>query len=103
MSALVFNMVGGGGSIRLASIAITTAPSKTTYTAGETFSPAGMVVTATYSDGATADVTGYTCSPTVLSTVGTQTITVSYTERSITKTTSTTVTVNRKTISALPV
>ena len=102
MSALVFNMVGGGGSIRLASIAITTAPSKTTYTAGETFSPAGMVVTATYSDGATADVTGYTCSPTVLSTVGTQTITVSYTERSITKTTSTTVTVNRKTISTLP-
>lgn len=87
---------------RLESIAITTQPTTRTYEYSDSFSPAGMVVTATYSDGATANVTGYTCSPTVLSTVGTQTITVSYTERSITKTTSTTVTVNRKTISALP-
>lgn len=32
----------------LKSIAVTTEPTKTTYTAGETFDPAGMVVTATY-------------------------------------------------------
>ena len=32
----------------LKSIAVTTEPDKTTYTAGETFDPAGMVVTATY-------------------------------------------------------
>lgn len=61
-----------------------------------------MVVKATYSDGATANVTGYSCSPTVLSTVGTQTITVSYTENGVTKTATTSVTVNRKTISAVP-
>ncbi|MBS7398512.1 MAG: hypothetical protein KIG32_08905, partial [Ruminiclostridium sp.] len=33
----------------LSSIAVTTSPTKTTYTAGENFDPAGMVVTASYS------------------------------------------------------
>lgn len=87
---------------RLESIAITTQPTKTTYEYGDSFQSAGMVVKATYSDGATANVTGYSCSPTVLSTVGTQTITVSYTENGVTKTATTSVTVNRKTISAVP-
>jgi len=41
----------------LVSIAITTQPTKTTYTVGNTFDPAGMVVTATYSDNSTAPVT----------------------------------------------
>lgn len=41
----------------VSSIAVTTAPTKTVYTAGESFDPAGMVVTATYSDGSTAIVT----------------------------------------------
>ena len=87
---------------RLESIAITTQPSKTVYEYGDNFASAGMVVRATYSDGATANVTGYTCSPTSLNTVGTQTITVSYTERGITKTTTLSVTVERKSISTLP-
>ena len=87
---------------RLESIAITTQPSKTVYEYGDSFASAGMVVRATYSDGATANVTGYTCSPTALNTVGTQTITVSYTERGITKTTTLSVTVERKSISTVP-
>ena len=87
---------------RLESISITTKPTKTTYEYGDSFQSAGMVVKATYSDGATANVTGYSCSPTLLSTVGTQTITVSYTENGVTKTATTSVTVNRKTISAAP-
>lgn len=87
---------------RLESISITTKPTKTTYEYGDSFQSAGMVVKATYSDGATANVTGYSCSPTLLSTVGTQTITVSYTENGVTKTATTSVTVNRKTISAVP-
>jgi RHS repeat-associated protein len=41
----------------LSSIAITTAPDKTVYLAGETFSPTGMVVTATLSDDSELDVT----------------------------------------------
>ena len=62
--SLVFNMVGGGGGgIKLTGIAITKAPTKTTYTQGETFDPAGRVVTATYSNGATLKCTGYSYEP----------------------------------------
>ena len=87
---------------RLTKIEITAQPTKKVYEYGDSFQSTGMVVKATYSDGATANVTGYSCSPTVLSTVGTQTITVSYTENGVTKTATTSVTVNRKTISAVP-
>ena len=87
---------------RLESIAITTQPSKTVYEYGDSFASAGMVVRATYSDGATANVTGYTYSPETLNTVGTQTITVSYTERGVTKTTTLSVTVERKSIATVP-
>ena len=38
---------------------ITTMPNKTTYMAGEPFDPTGMVVTATYANGKTRDVTNY--------------------------------------------
>lgn len=45
---------GASVTWNLASISITTAPTKTTYTAGETFDPTGMVVTATYVDASNA-------------------------------------------------
>lgn len=79
----------------LSSIAITTAPTKTTYTEGETFDPAGMVVTATYSNASTENVTALcTYSPTTaLSTSDTE-ITVSYTENAVEKTATQTITVN---------
>ena len=38
---------------------ITQQPTKTTYGEGETFDPAGMVVTAVYANGKTRDVTAY--------------------------------------------
>lgn len=41
------------------SISVTTQPTKTSYVAGETFDPAGMVVTAKYSDNTTKTVTDY--------------------------------------------
>ena len=44
------------------SIAITTAPTKVLYYPGETFNPAGMVITATYKNGSTAPVADYTYS-----------------------------------------
>ena len=87
---------------RLESIAVTTQPSKTVYEYGDSFASAGMVVRASYSDGATANVTGFSCSPSTLSTVGAQTVTVSYTERSVTKTTTLSVTVERKSLSTVP-
>ena len=40
-------------------IEITTAPGKTAYVPGEAFDPTGMVVTATYANGRTRDVTDY--------------------------------------------
>lgn len=100
--SLVFNMVGGGGGVRLVSIAVTTPPAKTVYEYGDSFQSAGMVVTATYSDGASADVSNYSISPTTFTSVGSQSVTISYTEHGVTKTSTTSVTVNKKTISAVP-
>ena len=78
----------------LDSIAITTPPTKTTYTAGESFDKAGMVVTATYDDSTTAPVTSYTVSPSgALATTDTS-VTVSYTEGGVTKTAAQAITVN---------
>lgn len=61
----------------LESISITTLPN-TTYYVGDEFDSTGLVVTATYDDGTTSDVTGYTLSDVDMSTVGTKTITVTY-------------------------
>lgn len=78
----------------LASIAITTPPTKTTYTTGQTFDPTGMVVTATYGDSEkTAAITGYTYAPTTALTNATTAITISYTENGVTKTVTQTITV----------
>ena len=49
--------------LELESIAVTTPPDKTAYTAGEWFDPTGMVVTATYDNGETAIVDDYTLKP----------------------------------------
>ena len=80
---------------RLTSIAVTTNPTTTTYEYGDTLQTAGMVVQATYSDGQQSNVSGYTCSPTSLTTVGQQTITVSYSENGVEQQTTFEVTVNR--------
>ena len=84
--SLVFNMVGGGGSgIKLASIAITTPPTKTSYKHGEQFSSAGMTVRATYSNGATKMVTNFTCLPSRALKFTDEKITVVYAENGITR------------------
>lgn len=77
----------------LVSIAITTPPTKTAYTAGETFDRTGMVVTATYSDGTTAPVTGYTVSPSGALTTSDTAVTISYTAGTVTRTATQTITV----------
>ena len=46
----------GESEITVSSIAVKTAPTKLTYTAGDGFAPAGLVITVTYSDSSTADV-----------------------------------------------
>ena len=59
-------------------IEITTPPTKTTYVTGQSFDPTGMVVTATYNDGTTAEITDYTIDPSgSLSTTDTK-VTINY-------------------------
>lgn len=86
-------IISGGGSTTtktLSSIAVSNP--QTSYSTGDTFvKPA---VTATYSDGSTATVTSSaTCSGYDMSTAGTQTVIVSYTEGGVTKTTTYSITV----------
>jgi len=82
----------------LDSIEITKAPTKLSYTAGETLNLSGMVVTAKYNSGATENVTS---SVTVDPVAGTalyeddKSFTVSYTEGDVTKTTTQSFTVSR--------
>ena len=79
----------------LSSIAVTAVPTKTTYTEGETFDPAGMVVTATYADNSTDDVTtACTFTPSGALTTSDDKITISYTENEVTKTTTYDIIVN---------
>lgn len=60
-----------------------TPPDRTTYVAGEKLDPAGMVVTAQYSDGTEGPVTGYTLPDEPL-VVGENTIPVTYLDRTAT-------------------
>ncbi len=71
----------------LSSIAITGDPNKTEYFVGESFATDGMEVTATYENGYTEVVTGYSCTPESFDTAGDEvTVTISYSEGGITKT-----------------
>ncbi|WP_286735236.1 bacterial Ig-like domain-containing protein [Intestinimonas sp. UBA1698] len=75
------------------SVAVTHAPTKTAYNVGETFDPTGLVVTATYADGTTEDVTdGCTFSPTVMA-ANTTAVTIKYQRAGVTVTTTQAVTV----------
>ena len=80
-------------------IEVTTKPTKTSYLAGDSFNSAGMVVTASYGTGqavlATAEVSGYSVSPSVLID-GTTSVTITYSEGGETCTTTLPVTVTHR-------
>lgn len=102
MGSKFFTMVGGGAGgegIKLESIAITTPPDNITYLPGEVFDPAGMVVTASYSNGATLTATGWTYSPSGALPEGTSEVEIIYTEAGVTKTAVQAITVERGIIS----
>ena len=102
MGSKFFTMVGGGAGgegIKLESIAITTPPDNITYLPGEVFDPAGMVVTASYSNGATLTATGWTYSPSGALPEGTSEVEIINTEAGVTKTAVQAITVERGTIS----
>ena len=80
--------------VTLTGIKVKTAPSKVTYTEGESFDKTGMVIEATYSDSTKKDVTTYTYTPTGALTTSDTTISISYTEGGVTKTCTQAITVN---------
>lgn len=86
---------------RLSSIAVTTAPTKTTYIAGNNFDSAGMEVTASYTDGSSAVVSGWTVTNGTSLPAGRTSVTVSYTEDGVTRTATTPITVNAKALSGI--
>ena len=85
----------------LTGITIKTCP-HTTYTAGEQFNKAGMVITAAYDDGSTKDVqpTYFQFTPVDPLTVNNKEVTISYTEGNVTKTAKQKITVNPKALTA---
>jgi hypothetical protein len=62
----------------LTGIEVTKLPDKTTYAKRESFDPTGMVVSGLYSDGSTAEVTGYKVTGYNALKTGVQTLTVTY-------------------------
>ncbi len=60
------------------SLSIKTPPTQTVYYVGDTFSPSGLVVNATYNSGAIKVFNGYTLGSVDMSSSGTKTVTVSY-------------------------
>ena len=82
----------------VSSIAVTTKPTKVTYFTGETFSSAGMKITATYNNNTTREVTSsVSLSSPDMSTAGTKAIKVTYEG----KTTSFNITVTQTVVSSL--
>ena len=60
-------------------LSIATQPSKTSYYVGDTLNTAGLSLKVTYNNGTVKTISsGFTCTPTALSTAGAQTVTVNY-------------------------
>ena len=81
----VYKVPGSSSTKTLSSISVSTAPTKVTYTAGETFDPTGLVITRTYSD-STSDTYTYaghtsefTFSPTTSTALTTSNVSVTIT------------------------
>ena len=61
------------------SLTIATKPTKTNYYVGDTLNTAGLTLKAAYNNGTTQTITsGFTCTPTALTSAGVQTVTVNY-------------------------
>lgn len=69
----------GSGGLQVESLTVTTMPTKTTYAQYDSVDLTGAVITATFPDGVTANVTNAVdISPSILSNTGSQTVTLSY-------------------------
>lgn len=100
--ARVINTVAGRSVSTVAvpqSINITTPPNKTSYAFGESFDPTGMQLSITYSNGAILEATSFTYFPEGALSPDNTEIVVSYTEGSVTVTTTQNVSVGRAVLS----
>lgn len=104
---ITVNYGSGSSTPTLSSIAVKTAPTKTVYTVGEKFAPAGLVITKTMSDNTTEDVSYASSASSFTFNPSTSTaLTTSHTSVTITysgKSCSLPITVNPKTVSTLTV
>ena len=72
-------------AVTLSSLSIKSNPTRTSYYVGESLDTAGLALTAKYTNGNSQTVTsGFTCSPTSFSKAGNQTVTVSFSGKSVT-------------------
>lgn len=72
------------GNAIVTGIEITTLPTKISYKKGDVFDDSGLIVKATYDDGTTKEITGYTLSSPDMTSAGEKTITVTYQEKTAT-------------------
>jgi len=85
MAALMVSAIMAACGKTLTEISVTTQPTKVAYTEGEVFNPAGMVVTATYSDESNKAVTGFDYSPKAALGLSDTVIKITYTEGDVVK------------------
>lgn len=93
LASVAVTYASGGGTPTLSSIAVKTAPTKVSYTEGEFFDPAGLVITRTYSDDTHSDWTyadhtsDFTFSPSLSTALTTSdaSVTITYSGKSTTQ------------------
>ena len=88
---------------RLEKIQVTTAPTKIDYIEGQDFDKTDMVVTATYNNGKSNEVSNYKVTNGKNLQMGSTEVTISYTEDGITKLTSQSITVEKKRLEKIQV
>lgn len=93
VTATTYQDITVGNAPILTGISITKNPDKMTYKLGQFFDTTGMVVTASFDNGTSKPVNGYTYSPAGALGKNDTTITISYTKGGITKTTTLTIVV----------
>ena len=89
--------------ICLSKIEIETEPKNKNYVAGQNFDKTGMVVKAKYNDGSEKEVTNYTVTDGNNLTAGKTSVTISYTENNVTKTTTQAITVVSKALTEIKI
>ncbi len=79
MATTSYSLYSKWDPILIGDLSVTSVPLKTEYCLGERLNTTGLVICVTYPDGTVENIDeGFTCSPLILNTAGTQAITVTY-------------------------